>query len=190
MNDFKLDITRSKYEELCLDLWKKCFKIVDNILKLSKLKKEEIDEIILVGGSTRTLKIQEMIKEYFNKKPLQNINPDEIVAHGAILAINRNLKFHDIISKPIGISIGKGKMDIIVRAGKEIPLPYDEALTCYKNYTLKSNNKKVFPIKIYKGYYENASDNELLGVLTIQLGKNNEEKKIKILMSIEIIILF
>ena len=126
-----------------------------------------------------------MVKDYFNKKPLQDINPDEIFAYGAILAINSNLKFHDIISKPIGISIGKGKMDIIVRAGNEIPLPYDKVLTCSKQYSLKSNNKKVLPIKIYKGYYENASDNELLGVLPIQLGKNNEEKKIKISMIID-----
>ena len=62
MNDFSLDITRSKYEELCLDLWKKCFKIVDDILKLSKLKKEEIGDIILVGGSTRTPKINKWLK--------------------------------------------------------------------------------------------------------------------------------
>ena len=82
-------------------------------------------------------------------------------------------------------------MDIIVRAGTEIPLPNEKVLAYYKEYSLKRNNKnKMQIINIYEGYNENASDNELLGVLTIQLGKNNEEKKIKILMSIEIIILF
>ena len=104
-----------------------------------------------------------MVKDYFNgKQPLQDINPDEIVANGAILAINSNLKIHDIISKSIGISIGKGKMNIIVRAGNEIPLPNEKVLAYSKGYSLKSNNKnKIQIINIYEGYNENASDNKL-----------------------------
>jgi len=184
-DDFDLKITRNKYEELCIDLWEKCFKIVDKTLEKAKLKKEEIGDIILVGGSTRTPKIKEMIEKHFNKKPLQDINPDEIVAHGAILAINSNLKIHDIISKSIGISIGEGKMDIIVRAGTEIPLPNEKVLAYYKEYSLKRNNKKMQIINIFEGYNENVSDNKLLGMFSIQLGKNNEEKKIKISMSID-----
>ena len=66
--DFSFQIKRSIYEELCMDLWKKCFK--DKILNLSKLKKKDINEIILVGGSTRTPKIQEMVKKYLNGKEL------------------------------------------------------------------------------------------------------------------------
>ncbi len=120
-NDLDLEITRSKYEELCIDLWEKCLIKVDKSLESAKLKKEEIDEIILVGGSTRTPKIKEMVEKYFNKKPLQDISLDEIVAHGSIFAINSDLKIHEIISKAIGISIGEGKIDIIIRAGTEIP---------------------------------------------------------------------
>ena len=170
-----------------MDLWEKCFKVVDKTLEKAKLKKEEIGDIILVGGSTRTPKIKQMVKDYFNgKQPLQDINPDEIFAYGAILAINSNLKIHDIISKSIGISIGKGKMDIIVRAGTEIPLPNEKVLAYYKEYSLKRNNKnKMQIINIYEGYNENASDNKLLGKFSIQLGRNNEEKKIKISMSID-----
>ena len=127
-----------------------------------------------------------MVEKYFNKKPLQDINPDEIVAHGAILAINSNLKIHDIISKSIGISIGKGKMDIIVRAGTEIPLPNEKVLAYYKEYLLKRNNKnKMQIINIYEGYNKNVSDNKLLGMFSIQLGKNKKKKKIKISMSID-----
>ena len=69
-----------------MDLWEKCFEVVDKTLKLSKLKKEDINEIVLVGGSTRTPKIQEMVKEYFNgKELLKTVNPDEIIAPGAAL---------------------------------------------------------------------------------------------------------
>ncbi len=63
-----------------------------------------------------------MVEKYFNKKPLQDISLDEIVAHGSIFAINSDLKIHEIISKAIGISIGEGKIDIIIRAGTEIYL--------------------------------------------------------------------
>ena len=69
-----------------MDLWEKCFKVVDETLKLSKLKKEDINEIILVEGSTKTPKIQEMVKEYFNgKELLKTVNVDEIIAPGADL---------------------------------------------------------------------------------------------------------
>ena len=85
-DDFKFNIKSDKLEELCIDLWKECLNKVDETIKKSKLKKEEIDEIILVGGSTRIPKIQEMLNDYFKKKPLQNVNADEIVAQGAAIA--------------------------------------------------------------------------------------------------------
>ena len=93
IDDFNLEITRKKYEDLCMDLWKKCLIKIDEALQLAKLKKEEIDEIILVGGSTRTPKVKEMVKNYFNgKEPLQNVNPDEVVAYGAALVPYLDLK--------------------------------------------------------------------------------------------------
>ena len=70
IDDFNLEITRKKYEDLCMDLWKKCLIKIDEALKLANLEKNKIDEIILVGGSTRTLKIKEMVEKYFNKKAL------------------------------------------------------------------------------------------------------------------------
>ena len=79
-----LKIERQKYEELCLPLWNKCLDKVDEELKKANLKKENIDEITLIGGCTRTPKIQQMIEERFNKKPLQNVNAEEIVAQGAV----------------------------------------------------------------------------------------------------------
>ena len=83
--DFEIKITRNKFEELCMDLWKKCYEIVEEALALAKLNKEDINEIILVGGSTRIPKIRQMVEEFFEKEPLRNIDPDEVVAYGATL---------------------------------------------------------------------------------------------------------
>ena len=102
IDEFKLEITRKKYEELCMDLWKKCIDKMKQTIKFTKIDKKDIDEIILVGGSTRTPKIKEMVKNYFNgKEPLQNINPDEIVAYGAIMSNYSKININDITTKAI-----------------------------------------------------------------------------------------
>ena len=82
--DFEETITRARFEELCADLFKKTLKPVKQVLDDAGLKKSEIDEIVLVGGSTRIPKVQNLIKEFFNgKDPNRGINPDEAVAYGA-----------------------------------------------------------------------------------------------------------
>lgn len=81
--DFSETLTRAKFEELNNDLFKKTLKPVDQVLKDAKLKKSDIDDIVLVGGSTRIPKVQAMLEEYFGKKASKGINPDEAVAYGA-----------------------------------------------------------------------------------------------------------
>jgi len=82
--DFNTNISRAKFEELCLELFKKCMPPVEMVLKDSKIGKAQINEIVLVGGSTRIPKIQDMLSTFFNGKVLnKSINPDEAVAYGA-----------------------------------------------------------------------------------------------------------
>merc|ERR1712137_1299678 len=82
--DFSETLTRARFEELNNDLFRKTLKPVNQVLKDSGLKKTEVDEIVLVGGSTRIPKIQQLIKDFFNgKEPNRGINPDEAVAYGA-----------------------------------------------------------------------------------------------------------
>jgi heat shock protein 5 len=82
--DFEETITRARFEELCADLFKKTLDPVSTVLEDAGMKKTEIDEIVLVGGSTRIPKIQSMMKDFFNgKEPNSGINPDEAVAYGA-----------------------------------------------------------------------------------------------------------
>lgn len=83
-NDFSETLTRAKFEELNVDLFKKTLKPVEQVLKDADVKKSEIDDIVLVGGSTRIPKVQSLLEEFFNgKKASKGINPDEAVAFGA-----------------------------------------------------------------------------------------------------------
>jgi len=82
--DFEETITRARFEELCIDLFKKTLVPVQTVLDDAGFKKSDVDEIVLVGGSTRIPKVQQLIKEFFNgKEPNRGINPDEAVAYGA-----------------------------------------------------------------------------------------------------------
>ena len=82
--DFYTSITRAKFESLCEDLFKNCLNPVERVILDSKLSKGDINEIVLVGGSTRIPKIINLIKDFFNgKEPCREINPDEAVAYGA-----------------------------------------------------------------------------------------------------------
>ena len=82
--DFYSSITRAKFESLCDDLFRGCLKPVDKVIVDSKIDKSKVDEIVLVGGSTRIPRIQTLLSDYFNGKELcKNINPDEAVAYGA-----------------------------------------------------------------------------------------------------------
>lgn len=82
--DFNCTITRAKFEELCMPQFKECIPPVEKVLKDSGLSKNLIHEVVLVGGSTRIPKVQELLKDFFNGKELnKSINPDEAVAYGA-----------------------------------------------------------------------------------------------------------
>ncbi len=183
--DFQLTIKRTTYEELCMDLWDKCIIRIEEALKLANLKKENIDEIILVGGSVRTPKIQKMVKNYFGKEPLQNVNVEEVVAVGATLAPTLDLKIHDIITKTIGIEIGNGQMSPIFKVGTVLPFK-DKQLKYSRAFVVggkNPSNKQV--IKIYEGNDEIAKNNTFLGKFTLKLDKNQKEKKITISMELD-----
>ena len=82
-NDFSETLTRAKFEEINMDLFRQTLKPVEQVLKDANVKKEDVDEVVLVGGSTRIPKVQQLLKDYFGKEPSKGINPDEAVAYGA-----------------------------------------------------------------------------------------------------------
>ncbi len=184
--DLDLEITRKKYEELCMELWKKVLINVEETIKKAELKKEEIDEVILVGGPSNTPKIKEIIKNYFKKEPLQNINSIEVVSKGAVLfSLNeRNIIIKDIITKGIGICIKEGKMYTIIPSGTPITLRKENRLQFKQAFALTNKMAKNAIIKIYQGNEKFVKDNEYLGEFKVDIKDN--EKNVKITISMEI----
>ena len=119
-----------------------------------------------------------MVKEYFNgKEPLQTINPDEVVAYGAIFSSSSKIIINDnILTKSIGINIGKGKISNLIPVGSKIP--EKKPLSFKKNFSLVADKKQV--INIYEGNSENPKDNKILGTLEI----DNKELKDKSIIGI------
>ena len=130
--DFDETLTRAKFEELCQDLFKKTIKPVETVMEDSGLKRSEIDEIVLVGGSTRIPKVQQLIKDFFNgKEPNRGINPDEAVAYGAAVQGGilggqqdddlKSIVFMDVTPLSLGIETVGGVTAHIIKRGTLIP---------------------------------------------------------------------
>jgi len=166
--DFYTSITRAKFEELCLDLFKQCFEPIENVLRDAKLDKKSIDEIILVGGSSRIPKVQEMLKEFFNGKELnKSVNPDEVVSvgaciQGAILAGVKDEKLEnklllDVCPLSLGIKERGVNMEVIIPRNTTIPTERS------KVFTTGQDNQPAVEICVYEGERPFVSDNNLLG---------------------------
>ena len=176
--DFTMKISRIKYEELCMKKWKEMFIIVDKALKIAKINKKELNYIILVGGATRTPKIEEMIKNYFgNIEILKSINVEEVVAYGAALSGNQNLIVEDSISKSIGIEIANKEFSIIIPMGTPLPT-LGKNYKYMRNYNHFNNSRKI-KIRIFEGNSKNIIENDYLGGFILNLDENDKFITIK-----------
>ena len=165
--DLNIKITRTDFEFCISDYITKCESILESTLKESKLDKNEIDDIVLVGGSTRIPKIQEMIKTFFNKDELKkSINPDEAVSIGAaIYSYNfnddnnpkGNLRIIDVCPYSLGIGSKGGEMSFMIN--KNTPLPH---IFTDQFYTIK-DDQSYFGIGVYQGEDKSIDNNYKLG---------------------------
>ncbi len=158
-----INITRAKFENLCADLFQKSLQPCEQAIKDAKVSPSQIDEVILVGGSTRIPKIQELVKQFFGKEPSKNVNPDEVVAIGAAIQGGvlsgdvTDVLLLDVTPLTLGIETLGGVMTPMIPSNTTIPTRKSET------FSTATDNQTSVEIHVLQGERPMAKDNRSLG---------------------------
>jgi len=165
--DLCSSINRAKFEEMNMNLFNECMKIVESCLIDAKMDKSHVDDVVLVGGSSRIPKVQQLLQDFFKGKELcRSINPDEAVAYGAAVqaallseGINNvpNLVLQDVTPLSLGMEVLGDIMSVVIPRNTCIPVKKTQA------YVTVLDNQSSSLINVYEGERTKASDNNLLG---------------------------
>ena len=162
-----MNLTRAKFEDLCRDLLNRCKTPVENALKDAGISKSDIDEVVLVGGSTRIPAVQQLVKEYTGKEPNQSVNPDEVVAVGAAVQAGvlagevKDIVLLDVTPLTLGIETLGGVMTPLVPRNTTIPVFKSQV------FSTAENNQTAVDIHVLQGERPMAKDNKSLGMFRL-----------------------
>ncbi|XP_037450988.1 heat shock cognate 70 kDa protein-like [Triticum dicoccoides] len=170
--DYYVSITRALFEELNMDLFRKCIEHVEKCLGDAKMDKSQIHDVVLVGGSTKIPKVQQMLQEFFDGKKLCNrINPDEAVAYGAAIQAAilsgehsqkvKNFRLLDVTPLSLGIEVVGDIMSVVIPRNTTIPVRME------KDYTTSVDNQTTVRFSVYEGEGGLIKDNNLLGMFDL-----------------------
>lgn len=162
---FTYTLLRHKFEQLCDPIWKKCLRIVTSVLKEAEVEPSDIDEVILVGGSTRIPILRSKISEAFHGKELcMSVNADEVVCEGAAIQaailsgmdqrVFRDVLMMDVIPLPIGLETADGTMEVILPRNARIPA------TVTKYFQTFEDDQRGLTVEVYEGEHEVAKEND------------------------------
>ena len=163
-----LNLTRAKFEDLCFDLLERCKKPVEQALQDAGISKNEINEVVLVGGSSRIPAVQKLVKDYTGKEPNQSVNPDEVVAVGAAIQAGvlagevKDIVLLDVTPLTLGIETLGGVMTPLVPRNTTIPVSKSQV------FSTAENNQTAVDIQVLQGERPMASDNKSLGMFRLE----------------------
>lgn len=169
--DFVSEISRSEFVSQCMDLFQDTIKPIEDVLSEADMDFKDIDDLVLVGGSTRIPKVQQMIKDMFSGKELaRDIHPDEAVAYGAVIAaamysqgnelVQVNIK--DVTPLSLGVRIKDGYVKVIIPRNKEIPIE------AHHIFTTAVDNQTCVNVQVIQGERPLADDNMMIGELMLE----------------------
>ena len=162
-----LSLTRAKFEDLSYDLLERCKQPIEQAIKDAGISKSEINEVVLVGGSTRIPAVQQLVKDYTGKEPNQSVNPDEVVAVGAAVQAGvlagevKDIVLLDVTPLTLGIETLGGVMTALVPRNTTIPVSKSQV------FSTAENNQTAVDIHVLQGERPMASDNKSLGMFRL-----------------------